>query len=138
MRMKLFTIPVFNLGDGSQELERFIASHRILKIHRQFVQDGENSAWCFCVDYEEKTNRAGTSRKDRIDYREVLNDQDFSVYSRLRDLRKELAARQGIALYAIFTTNGPRCAGSPRWMPGERSPVGRLFCQTRLLLIQNR
>ena len=44
MRLKLFTIPVFGLEDFNVEMERFLASHRIINIHRQFVQDGSGSA----------------------------------------------------------------------------------------------
>ena len=41
--------------------------------------------------------------KGKIDYREVLNEQDFAVFARLRTLRKELADGEGIPAYAVFT-----------------------------------
>lgn len=43
------------------------------------------------------------SGKKSIDYREVLSAEDFAVYAKLRDLRKQLAERDGVPPYAVFT-----------------------------------
>ena len=52
MPMKFFTVPAFG-GEGAEaELNRFLATHRILGLDRQFVQDGANSAWCLRVSYQ--------------------------------------------------------------------------------------
>ena len=44
-----------------------------------------------------------TNRRDKIDYREVLSEQDFALYAQLRNLRKALAEQEGITAYALFT-----------------------------------
>jgi len=44
-----------------------------------------------------------TGRKSRIDYKEVLNEQDFALFSKLRELRKQIAEKEGIPVYAVFT-----------------------------------
>ena len=38
-----------------------------------------------------------------MDYREVLPPQDFAVFVKLRDLRKELAQAESVPVYLIFT-----------------------------------
>lgn len=42
-------------------------------------------------------------RKNKIDYKDVLNETDFVIYARLRDLRKDLAEREATPVYNIFT-----------------------------------
>ncbi|MBI4754199.1 MAG: HRDC domain-containing protein [Betaproteobacteria bacterium] len=42
-------------------------------------------------------------KRERIDYREVLNEQDFAVFADLRRLRKGLAEQDGVPAYALFT-----------------------------------
>jgi superfamily II DNA helicase RecQ len=103
MRIKIFNIPAFAYEDAAVELNRFLASHRILGIDRQFVQDSVNSAWCFCVSYQEAAERAAPMKRGKVDYKEQLSERDFILYSRLRDLRKRLAEQQGIPVYALFT-----------------------------------
>ena len=39
----------------------------------------------------------------RVDYREVLSAEQFEVFSKLREVRKEVAEREAVAVYAIFT-----------------------------------
>ena len=61
--------------------------------------------WSICVTSaaaKSKDSKPG-SRSKRIDYRDVLNEQDFSIFARLRTLRKELAERDGVPAYALFT-----------------------------------
>ena len=41
--------------------------------------------------------------KPKVDYKEVLSEADFAVFSRLRVLRKEVAEREGLPVYAVFT-----------------------------------
>lgn len=38
-----------------------------------------------------------------VDYRDVLSAEEFGLYARLRDLRKQLADRDGVPPYAVFT-----------------------------------
>jgi superfamily II DNA helicase RecQ len=101
--MRFFTIPVVDADEAVQELERFLAEHRILAIDRRFVPDGRNSAWCLCIEYLEAAEQPPTTKRGKVDYREVLDEQDFLRYSRLRELRKRLAEREGLPVYALFT-----------------------------------
>jgi superfamily II DNA helicase RecQ len=39
------------------------------------------------------------------DYREVLNSAEYALFDKLRNLRKELAEKSGIPVYAVFTND---------------------------------
>lgn len=84
-----------------EELNAFLAAHRIVKVERLF----ESGAWHFLVEYDERESvavgRAGKGPK--VDYREVLSEEDFAVFVRLRDVRKRLAEREGAAVFAVAT-----------------------------------
>jgi len=110
MQLRFFTIPIYGGEALADDLNRFLAGSRILSIDRQLAQDGANSAWSVCVAFE--TAGAGRPsqpgggerpRREKVDYREVLNEQDFSLYARLRTLRKGLAEGEGVPVYALFS-----------------------------------
>lgn len=104
MHLRFFTIPIHGGDEAAAELNRFLGAHRILTIDRSLVQDGANSAWALCVSFEPAADRSQPGKRGgKIDYREVLNEQDFAVFARLRTLRKELADGEGIPAYAVLT-----------------------------------
>lgn len=105
MRLKFFHIPMVDPLAAEAELNQFLASHRVLEVQRHFVATGLDSGWAVCVAFVEGvagSHDAG-ARKGKIDYREVLAEDEFAVYSRLRSLRKELAERDAVPAYALFT-----------------------------------
>ena len=84
MRLRFFTVPVFDSKEAQDELNIFLASHVVVHIDRQFVQDAKmGSMWSICVSYQvsEEAGKTETSVKNgRIDYRELLSESDFVVY----------------------------------------------------------
>ncbi|OYP38023.1 hypothetical protein CGZ80_03550 [Rhodopirellula sp. MGV] len=50
MRFQFFRVAVHS--SDPDDLNRFIAAHRVTSIDRQFVSDGANSFWAICVIYE--------------------------------------------------------------------------------------
>lgn len=104
MHLRFFTVPIHGGDETAAELNRFLGAHRILTIDRSLVQDGANSAWALCVSFEPAADPSQPGKRGgKIDYREVLNEQDFAVFARLRTLRKELADGEGIPAYAVLT-----------------------------------
>lgn len=109
MKHKFFKIPVANPTETEADLNAFCDQHRIGNIDKDFVADGENSFWAVCVTWSDNEGSlAGSTKRNsktsgKIDYKEVLSDDDFTLYSRLRELRKVTAERDGIAPYNIFT-----------------------------------
>lgn len=106
MKVDIFTIPVLSQAEATAELNRHLSSVRVLSVDRQFVSDGANSFWTLCVLSDAAPARSGKSpsgRKGSVDYRDVLSAEEFGLYARLRDLRKQLADRDGVPPYAVFT-----------------------------------
>jgi superfamily II DNA helicase RecQ len=109
MRFRFFVVPVQGGEDAAQELNQFLAGHRILAIDRQFVAEGSNSAWAICVSFDESgaggTPRSATGKRGKVDFKDVLSAPEFAVFARLRALRKERADAEGLPAYALFTND---------------------------------
>lgn len=106
MKHKFFKIPVANPVDAETELNTFMGQHRIAHIDRYFVADGANSFWSICLVWlagEGALSDSLPKRKNKIDYKDVLNEADFTLYARLRDLRKAVADQEATPVYNIFT-----------------------------------
>ena len=104
MKMQFFMIPIRDSKPASDELNAFLATHRIVHTERQFVADGANSLWSICVSYVEGEGRpTAEKRQQKIDYREVLPAAEFAVFAKLRALRKEISEREGLPAFALFT-----------------------------------
>jgi len=104
MRIEFFTIPIQSpKSAAAAALNQFLASHAVLSIERHFVQDGQNSVWAVCVSYQDGHQvDSSNSKAAKIDYKEVLNEKQFVVYAKLRDLRKAMADQEGVPAYALF------------------------------------
>jgi superfamily II DNA helicase RecQ len=115
MTLHFFAIPALTPQPAQDEFNRFCLAHRVVSIERQFVGDGANAYWALCVtvaaadaslsdalkapDSRSKSNTTG----GRVDYKTVLNEQDFSLYAALRNWRKQAADTEGVPVYALFT-----------------------------------
>jgi len=108
MQYRVFAIPATGSPDLEEELNHFLRSHKVISVQKTVeVIDGA-PRWCFCIEYIEggaAPGRSGGSagRSKRVDYKEVLSEEDFAVYARLREVRKELAAAEAVPVYAVCT-----------------------------------
>ena len=105
MKLRFFAVPMLDGDEESQELNRFLATNRVVTVERHFVADGPQSAWAICVGYLDRGGRPAPEQGQakRVDYREVLSESDFAVYAKLRSLRKLMADNDGLPAYAFFT-----------------------------------
>ena len=106
MAFKFFQVPVRDSSAVEAELNAFLGGHRILSVDRRWVDLGQDSFWSLCVDYVDGEPATGASTRSRSrskDYKELLSPDDFAVFVKLRDLRKEIAQAEAIPVYAIFT-----------------------------------
>jgi len=55
MQLKTFVLPIKNLSAAESAMNAFLRSHRMLTVKKEFVSDGENSFWTFCVEYLESS-----------------------------------------------------------------------------------
>ena len=111
MSLHCFFIPVRQTEPAQSELNAFLAAHRVLAVQREWLTDGAHSGWAFCVEVSDaqgplppalKVDGGGRgTRTAEVDYKQVLNADDFAAYARLRALRKQLAQTDGVPLYAV-------------------------------------
>ena len=125
MRYRFFSIDTQDPTQGEAELDRYLNEHKVINVERQLVQAGEQSHWAICVQIAHETTGSAPARtKDRIDYKDVLSPEDFSVFIRLREHRNELARQQGIPPYAVF--NNEQLASIARLTNPSLSGIGEI------------
>ena len=107
MKTLFFQIPCAGGSAQAEELNRVLASERIVFTDRRFVADGANSFWAICIGVEGRAAfaKGGGKPAEKVDYRDILSPEDFAIYARLRDLRKQVAQRDGVPPYAVFTND---------------------------------
>jgi hypothetical protein len=108
MAYRFFVIPIRAATEATAELNGFLRSHRLLAVDRRWVEQGTESFWAFCIDYLESSGDTGAARKEglgrgKIDYREVLSAEDFAVFARLRQLRKDITQAEAVPIYTWTT-----------------------------------
>jgi superfamily II DNA helicase RecQ len=106
MQFGFFSIPTDGDSVITEELNRFLRSHRVVSVQKELTQRDTSPCWRLCVEYlDVSPNASGSQAKrgSRIDYKEVLSGEDFAVFARLRDIRKEMAAAEGLPVYAVCT-----------------------------------
>jgi len=103
MRVKFFAVPAADPGAVEQEVNRFLGGHRVLSIDRELVAESSGAFWALCITYLQGPESAAKPKRGKIDYREVLPEAEFSIFAKLRSLRKSLAAEEAVPAYALFT-----------------------------------
>ncbi len=104
MKYRFFSVPASAPEESQEALNQFCGEVSIVSVERHFVPNGEFSYWFLCVCYfDGKGSPAVPGRKNPIDYREVLSEQDFAIYAKLRTLRKELSEKERVPAYTLFT-----------------------------------
>ncbi len=105
MPFEFIQIPANGQGSAKEELNKLLRGGRIASVRKEFVPNGEDSFWAFCIEFLDGSLGVDRSRSSgpKIDYKEVLNDADFAVFAKLRDLRKAISDKEAIPAYSIFT-----------------------------------
>lgn len=102
MQVKIYTIPIIGGESINEEMNVFLRSKKILQVENHIVTSGQNSFWSFCIRYIEDTT-INEREKQKVDYRQVLDEPTFHKFSRLREIRKQLAQDDAVPAYAVFT-----------------------------------
>jgi superfamily II DNA helicase RecQ len=142
MTLQFFCIPVFHPQPAQDELNQFLSSHRVVRVERQWLADGERSCWAVCVETasgpgplpESLKAAAGRGSRDpgvadrsgkvKPDYRDLLSPEDFAVYAQLRALRKQVAEREGMPAYAVL--NNDQLAALVQRRVGSAAAFGQI------------
>lgn len=104
MLYKTFTIPLYDNDDEIESLNRFISGHKIINIEKNLIQSENKYYWNFLIEYVKTTTKFKSNiSRSKVDYKELLSPEDFSIFVKLREIRKKIAEEQGLPLYAVFT-----------------------------------
>ncbi len=107
MQFRFFAIPAVNGMAATDDLNQFLAGHSVWSVERQLIVQEGAAFWAICVAFQDTArmspSNGGAGRAPTVDYREVLEPEDFRLFSRLRELRKRLASEEGVPAYALFT-----------------------------------
>jgi hypothetical protein len=127
MQLKLFIVPVKNLSIPENEMNAFLRSHRVLAVRKEFVSDGENSFWTFCVEYLESVPMGQVppgSKLPKVNYKEVLKPEEFEVFSRLEHHRNNSSCScQVSGRFAAFALQKDRQENSQRSASTRLQPL---------------
>lgn len=104
MQVKSFIIPILCPESMEEEVNKFLRSHRVTTVDRQFCPDN-GGYWSLLVSYQDGNGMEHQSggHSNKVDYREILSPDEFERFALFKDIRKELAANNGIPAYAVFT-----------------------------------
>lgn len=112
MQFQVFSIPVFSSEEALKLVNNFCNEHMVVDIERQFVPNAASSSWTLLICHDGPvatmseepgpTSSAPTSGSSKVDYRDKLSKGDFTIYSRIRELRKNISDEEGVPPYAIF------------------------------------
>jgi len=102
MQVKLFTIPLADNGKTLDDLNAFLRGNKVLEMENHLINNERGAVWCFCVKYIESSNGDSKSGK-KIDYKEELKEAQFNTFTRLREIRKQIAEDDAVPAYAVFT-----------------------------------
>jgi len=106
MQIQVFKIPVESNSSMMEEMNKFLRSNKIVDIAQEFLSDNTGAYWCFCIKYLSDFNASSYNEKQRhnkIDYKEILEEEVFKKFTRLREIRKVIAESEALPAYAIFT-----------------------------------
>ena len=103
MQYKIFTVPILDGKTQEDEMNQFLRGHKIVAVEKQYSE--ANASWCFCITFIENStfSIALQPKKDKIDYREVLDEATFARSAKLREARKQIATEEAIPAYSVFT-----------------------------------
>ena len=106
MQFRIFNIPVPGSEAEIEEMNRFLRGNRIVAVEKHLINVGNACYWSFCVQYIASSDSKGViqgERKEKIDYRNVLDAPVFEIFSKLRVLRKQIADNDAVPAYAVYT-----------------------------------
>lgn len=104
MQFKTFMLPAGGAEETENQLNIFLRSHKIVSVRHEFYS-GVNPSWCILVEYVPFVDNSSNlkNNSDKIDYIKVLPPEQFSVFSKLREMRKKISEEMKIPPFVIYT-----------------------------------
>lgn len=102
MQIRIISVPVQGGEAVNEELNTVLRSKKVLQVEQRFVDNPQQGAmWSFCIKYVEDYSPFG--KKDKVDYRQVLDEESFKRFSAMREIRRRLSKEEDIPAFSIFT-----------------------------------
>jgi superfamily II DNA helicase RecQ len=88
-----------------EDMNAVLESHPGALVSHHVVVTGGGAMLLFVVDVLPKVSATprDSAGEPRVDYREVLDSEQFALFSRLRSARKAWADAEGVPVYTVFT-----------------------------------
>ena len=99
-------IPASGSPEAEEELNQFLRGHRVVQVQRSLENNNGAPCWCFCIEWLEGAlpQVVGDKRKKApIDYKNILNEKDFELFTILREARNLRAQEIATPSYNICT-----------------------------------
>ncbi len=104
MQLKIFTIPLFGNDGCLDDVNSFLRSHKIVDIRKELIVQNGINYWSFLITYLGNTTAfSDFEKKEKIDYKNVLDTDQFNRFAKMRTVRKQLSLQFAAPAYAIFT-----------------------------------
>lgn len=106
MQIKIFQLSSSNAKYSEDELNKFLRSHRILRVEHHFVE--RDCSWALLVEYQDEQPDAVSpvaKRRNKKDVTEGMSDELRQRYEHLRKIRTQLSMQRSVPAYVIFTND---------------------------------
>ncbi len=105
MQYEIFTIPMEGGGEVLEKMNRFLRGNKVVQVDKKVVEMAGMAYWTFCIQYLTTLPGMpfGGERKEKIDYKNVLSEEQFSLFCQMRACRKQIAEEDAVPAYAVFT-----------------------------------
>ena len=86
------------------EMNSFLRSKKILQVENFIVNDANRAFWTYCIKYIDSVTVQESGKRDegKIDYAEVLDDETFKRFSKMRDIRTQIAKEEKVSAFLVF------------------------------------
>ena len=99
-----FFVSPFSEPSSHAELNNFLKSHRIINVEKRLIDGERGTGWIFLVEYSDNEGtKSSYTMSSKVDWRDVLNPSQFTVYDFLRKTRKEIGDKTEIPLHGILS-----------------------------------
>ncbi len=108
MAFKFFSIPIRSADAAAEEMNGFLRPTRSSRStaagsSRGPTRCGSSASITSTRQQPAEAKKTALARRAKVDYKEVLSPEEFAVFARLRDVRKEIAQVEAVPVYTIFT-----------------------------------
>lgn len=123
-QFKTFVLPSESDANTESGLNAFLRSHRIVSITKAY----DGGVWRFCIEWLDEIrgdlSGRGVRYAERVDYMKILPPNEFSVFAKLREKRKELA--QGAAVPPFTVATDAQLAEMAKIKEPSLSSIGKI------------